>query len=48
MVKYWQVMGGRGWWWQNYGWSWMVAQFSNALVKDIEDFLKNKKVTIWL
>ena len=22
--------GGRGWWRQNYGWSWMVAQISNA------------------
>ena len=24
-AKLWLVVGGRGWWWRNYGWSWTVV-----------------------
>ena len=29
------ALGGHGWWERNYGWSWMVAQLSNAHLENM-------------
>ena len=34
-----EIMAGSGWWWVNYGWSWIAARFTNARKKVFVVFL---------
>ena len=34
-AKLWLVVGDRGWWWQNYGWSLVVVGGGNKVMVDL-------------